>query len=130
MEDTAQADSHDSSTRAFAAAVEQFRRLLQTLTSASHGSTDFAQMLQSLSARLAAGLESWLRRARPFVGAWFAAQQSGFVPAGQGTGALSAASLPPLQALLGDLARLQSQLMAHWTTIAQVATRNFVTELG
>jgi Poly(R)-hydroxyalkanoic acid synthase subunit (PHA_synth_III_E) len=139
MRDSAQADPHDPSSRAFVAAVERFERLLGTLAS-RRPAADLQRELRSLREALVAELETWLRSAHPLAGSWFAAPAQ--PPAGQSPsvnptnpcaatgGNVFAADLSTLQGLLCRWMQLQAELAAHWNTIAQVASSRFMEHLA
>ncbi|HKD53446.1 MAG TPA: poly(R)-hydroxyalkanoic acid synthase subunit PhaE [Steroidobacteraceae bacterium] len=126
---------------AFTGAAERFFELLKTFgMTASAKSPDWSAM----AAPLAGQFEQWLRLSQsvmPWFGApWFGATGSGAPGfAMPSPGPLGPLPLGPAAAhgkdaqrtleLLGQLARLQGELGAHWSEIASTAAQRFIARL-
>jgi polyhydroxyalkanoate synthase subunit PhaE len=132
MEDSKQGCSDDPAARVFTAAAEQFARLLQIVATVPAGSKDFARDLDRVRESLVAQLGGWLQSAHPFATFWFGTPGlSASVPtAGQGIGTALGPDLPRIQRMLADWERLQTQLAAHWNTIARVACEKFLAQIN
>jgi len=127
---------------AFTGAAERFFELLKTFgMTASTKAPDWSAM----AAPLAGQFEQWLRLSQsvmPWFGApWFGATGSGAPGfAMPSPGPLGPLPLGPAAAhgkdaqrtleLLGQLARLQGELGAHWSEIASTAAQHFIARLG
>jgi poly[(R)-3-hydroxyalkanoate] polymerase subunit PhaE len=116
----------------FAAAAEQFARLLQMTAGVSPGAKGFAQALEQVRASLVAQLQGWLQSAHPFATPWFPtpASSTSLPGAGPGMASLFVPDLPRIQSALSDWGRLQAQLAVHWSTIASVACEKFLGQMA
>ena len=124
-------------------AAERFFELLKSfgMPAAAAGRTaDWS----ALAAPLAGQFEQWLRMSQS-AGPWFGATPTGaaggagfaaaapawsFGPLPLGPGAVQGTDAQRTLELLGRLAQLQGQLAAHWSAVAQTATRTFIARMG
>ena len=144
MQNGASSELFEASMSAYQEAIEHFGRVLHMLMASGTSGENGTAGLQALQQQLVKELESWLSASHPLTGWMSAALRQGapgmniigasplFWPAQAAFGvdrAFDAGTASP-QAQIAPWIQLQSQLAAHWNTIAQNAGRSFTRRAG